>query len=69
MKCPECHKVRTMQTEETRGDRIVLVTVPALFYQRSEPGDPGHISKRCLKCYEKAERELEQNNRTVRHDN
>ena len=50
--CRFCRRNHVM-TWDLTGEG--LVEMPALFYQCSYEGEPGHVSPRCHDCYEKAE--------------
>lgn len=52
MLCPVCKIRRTMREQKVYGGP--LVTVDALLYQYSYPGQPDYISQRCLFCFDKA---------------
>lgn len=51
-KCPVCKTQRTIQERRVYGNSVV--TVPAPLYQQSYPGEPEHISPRCLPCFDMA---------------
>jgi len=51
-RCPVCNKRKKMLVQEEYGGP--LVSVPALLYQRSYPGEPRYVSPRCLECFHMA---------------
>ena len=58
MKCPVCKMSTGYYPWPTIDTALPTQRRPFPLYQRSYPGEPGYISPRCERCYNKAERKL-----------
>lgn len=57
-KCPVCRKSAGFYKWPSALNPKKVDILPMPLLQRSYPGYPEYISPRCLRCYEKAEKEL-----------